>query len=139
MENKQMEIARYDGEGLATLVDGGGWNVLVLNFLPRLGHGAVAQLHCHTETKESFVLLAGKVLLVTATGDEKPEEISAVVMEEGSVYTVGKGVWHATVMTEDAKILLVENTFTTAENTFRAELTEAQAQQIVALGKDCFT
>ena len=48
-----LEIKDYDGEGLATLVSGGGWDVLMLNYLPRLGHGAVTQLHRHTETKET--------------------------------------------------------------------------------------
>jgi quercetin dioxygenase-like cupin family protein len=133
-----LEINEYNEDGLATLANGGGWDVLMLNYLPRLGHGAVTQLHRHTETKETFVLLAGKVLLLTATGGEAPEEISGVMMEAGKVYTVDTGVWHATVMTKDAKILLVENSHTTAENTFRAELTDAQTKHVFALGEGNF-
>ncbi len=110
----------------------------MLNYLPRLGHGAVTQLHKHSETKETFVLLAGKVLLLTATGTDAPEEISGVMMETGKVYTTDAGVWHATVMTKDAKLLLVENAHTTADNTFRAELTPAQCAHVLALGKGNF-
>lgn len=133
-----LEIKDYDGEGLATLVNGTGWDVLMLNYLPRLGHGAVTQLHKHTETKETFVLLAGKVMLLTATGKETPEEISGVMMEAGKVYTVQEDVWHGNVMTKDAKLLLVENSHTTAENTFRAPLDEAQIKRILALGEGIF-
>lgn len=133
-----LEIKAYNEDGLATLVNGGEWDVLMLNYLPRLGHGAVTQLHRHTETKETFVLLAGKVLLLTATGDEAPDEISGVMMEAGKVYTVDTAVWHATVMTKDAKLLLVENAHTTAENTFRAELTPDQCARVLALGEGNF-
>ncbi len=133
-----LTIKEYNENGLATLVNGGGWDVLMLNYLPRLGHGAVTQLHRHSETKETFVLLAGKVLLLTATGGEAPEEISGVMMEAGKVYTVDTGVWHATVMTEDAKLLLVENSHTTTENTFRAELNPAQCARVLALGEGHF-
>ncbi len=138
MDKKLMEIQEHNGEGLATLVEGHGWNVLLLNPLPRLAHGAVTQLHKHTETKETFVLLSGKVLLVWASGKDAPDEISGVMMETGKVYTADVGVWHATVMSKDAKILLVENTETTAENTFRAELTAAQAKQVFDLGEGKF-
>lgn len=133
-----LEIRDYDGEGLSTLVGGGGWDVLMLNYLPRLGHGAITQLHKHTETKETFVLLAGKVMLLTATGEEAPEEISGVMMEAGKVYTVDVGVWHGNVMTKDAKLLLVESAHTTAENTFRAPLDEAQTKRVLALGEGIF-
>ncbi len=133
-----MEIKEHGESGLAALIGGGGWDVLMLNYLPRLGHGAVTQLHRHSETKEVFVLLSGSALLLTATGADAPEEIEGVMMESGKVYAVGAGVWHSTVMTEDAKLLLVENSHTTAENTFRAELTPAQCERVLALGEGHF-
>ena len=133
-----LEIKEYNEDGLATLVNGGGWDVLMLNYLPRLGHGGVTQLHKHSETRETFVLLAGKVMLLTATGGEAPEEISGVMMEVGKVYTVDMGVWHGNVMTKDAKLLLVENSYTTAENTFRAPLTHEQAKHVFSLGEGIF-
>lgn len=133
-----LEIKGYNEEGLETLVNGGGWDVLMLNYLPRLGHGGVTQLHRHSETKETFVLLAGKVMLLTATGKDAPEEISGVMMEQGKTYTVDTGVWHGNIMSKDAKLLLVENSFTTAENTFRAPLTDAQVKHVFALGEGNF-
>ncbi len=133
-----LQIQSHEESGLSTLVEGNGWNVLLLNHLPRLSHGAVTQLHKHTQTKETFVLLSGTVLLVWADGEDAPARISGVMMEPGKVYTAECGVWHATVMSEDAKILLVENTNTTAENTFRAELTADQAKQIEKMGEGHF-
>lgn len=133
-----LEIKEHNENGLATLVNGGHWDVLMLNYLPRLGHGGVTQLHMHSETKETFVLLAGKVMLLTATGKNAPEEISGVMMEPGKTYTVDAGEWHGNVMSEDAKLLLVENAFTTADNTFRKELTPAQCAHVLALGEGKF-
>ena len=133
-----LEIKEHNKNGLATLVNGGNWDVLMLNYLPRLGHGGVTQLHMHSETKETFVLLAGKVMLLTATGVEAPEEISGVMMETGKTYTVDAGRWHGNIMSEDAKLLLVENSYTTADNTFRKELTPAQCAHVLALGKEHF-
>ena len=131
-----LTIKEYNEDGLATLVNGGGWDVLMLNYLPRLGHGGVKQLHKHSETKETFVLLAGKVVLLTATGKDAPEEISGVSMEQGKVYTVDTGVWHGNIMSRDAKLLLVENSYTTADNTFRAELAAEQCEKVYALGEE---
>ena len=133
-----IEIKEYNENGLATLVNGGAWDVLMLNYLPRLGHGGVTQLHMHSETKETFVLLAGKVMLLTATGTDAPEEISGVMMETGKTYTVDVGVWHGNVMSEDAKLLLVENSYTTADNTFRKELDAAQCAHVLSLGEGHF-
>ena len=133
-----LEIKEYNENGLATLVSGGNWDVLMLNYLPRLGHGGVKQLHMHSETRETFVLLAGKVMLLTATGVEAPEEISGVMMEMGKTYTVDAGEWHGNVMSEDAKLLLVENSLTTADNTFRKELNDEQCARILALGEGKF-
>ena len=133
-----LEIKEYNENGLATLVSGGNWDVLMLNYLPRLGHGGVKQLHMHSETRETFVLLAGKVMLLTATGVEAPEEISGMMMEMGKTYTVDAGEWHGNVMSEDAKLLLVENSFTTADNTFRKELNDEQCARVLALGEGKF-
>lgn len=133
-----LEIKAYNENGLETMVNGGNWDVLMLNYLPRLGHGGVKQLHKHSETKETFVLLSGKVMLLTATGDKAPLEISGVMMETGKVYTVDAGVWHGNIMSEDAKLLLVENAYTTVENTFRAELDPAQCARVLSLGEGNF-
>lgn len=133
-----LTIKDYQEEGLCPMVNGGAWDVLMLNYLPRLGHGGVTQLHMHSETKETFVLLAGKVMLLTATGVDAPGEIAGVMMEMGKTYTVDAGVWHGNIMSKDAKLLLVENAHTTAENTFRKELNDAQCAHVLALGEGHF-
>lgn len=133
-----LTIKDYQEEGLCPMVNGGAWDVLMLNYLPRLGHGGVTQLHMHSETKETFVLLAGKVMLLTATGVDAPGEIVGVMMEMGKTYTVDAGVWHGNIMSKDAKLLLVENAHTTAENTFRKELNDAQCAHVLALGEGHF-
>ena len=138
MNDKLFEKASYSENGLGTLVEGGAWNVLMLNYLPRLAHGAVTNLHKHTETKESFVLLAGKAMLLTATGEASPAEIDGVMLEPLTVYTVKPGVWHGTVMTEDAQILLVETADTTTDNTFREDLSPEQIELVKKLGEGKF-
>ena len=136
---KLLEQRRYEGQGMDTAVEGGSWNVMFLNYLPRLGYGGVDNMHMHTETKETFVLLAGKAMLFVAEGEGRPgDDIKGVWMEPGQTYTVKAGVWHCNMMSEDAKFLLVENADTTTDNTFREKLTEAQIAHVHNLAKPYF-
>ena len=52
------------------------------------------------------------------------ESMRRVPMEYGKVYTIRKGVWHGISVSKDAKVLIVENTDTTKENSFHKLLSE---------------
>ena len=136
MENKLYLFADHTAEGLSpALTSEDGWDVMFLNPLERLLAGNVKDMHKHTETRECFALVKGKAVLYTADGGDAPENIDARELQIGTICVVPKNVWHATAMTEDAKILLIENSNTTTENTFRCPLTEEQATLVAEMGK----
>lgn len=85
----------------------------------------------HLETDESFILLEGKAVLFAAGGEDAPDELEHYIMEPGVIYTVPKGIWHTQAMSEDAKILLIENSGTVAENSPRCPITQQQQQQVI--------
>ena len=131
-----VEVKEYGGEGIGGLLEAKEYACLFLNFLPRLVPEKVTSMQKHTETDETFVLLNGQAMLFLADGEEKPEHISCVKLEEGKSYTVPLGLWHAPVMSEDAKIFLVENIGTVDANSPRLPLTEEQMALVRELGKD---
>ena len=134
---KQLIMERqHDGKGIGGEIAAKDYLCSFLNFLPRLVPEKVVSMQKHTETDETFVLLQGKAMLFLADGEDRPERISAVRLEPGRSYTVPLGVWHAPVMSEDAKIFLVENNNTVDRNSPRLGLSEEQMAVVRKLGKD---
>ncbi len=126
----------YDGEGVGGELAANEYRCSFLNYLPRLIPEKVVSMQKHTESDETFVLLAGRAELFLADGDERPEQIRCVKLEKEKSYTVPLGVWHAPVMSKDAKILLIENNNTTDDNSPRVPLSEKQMAEVRKLGKD---
>lgn len=131
-----LRISEYDGSGIGGEQFCGEFLVSVLNFLPRLVPEKVTSMQKHTETDECFILLAGKALLYLADGADRPENVSCRRLEANKIYTVPKGVWHQPVMSEDAKILLVEKSNTVDANSPRLPLTAEQLEAVRSLGAD---
>lgn len=81
--------------------------------LAYLGHcerfGSLTGMERHLQTDEAFVLLRGSASLYV--------EDAVTQMETGVVYNVKKGEWHHIVVSEDASVLVIENSDTTPENT----------------------
>ena len=125
-----IRIAEYNGQGIGGEVDGRGYTILLLNFLPRLKAECIADMQYHMETDESFILLEGSAVLFAAEKAERPSELTAYKLEKGKIFTVPCGVWHTQSMTEDARILLVESCGTVAENSPRCPIGEAQKEFI---------
>ena len=137
MENKHYLYAEHTAEGLSpALTSEDGWDVMLLNCADRLKVGNAKDMHKHSMTRECFALIKGRAVLYTAGGMDAPENIEARELQIGTICVVPKNIWHATVMTEDAKILLVENSDTTTENTFRCPLTETQIESITSMANE---
>ena len=134
MENL-LNVTKYEGPGIGGIVEGREYTILLLNYLPRLSPDKITDMQRHLETDESFILLQGKAVLFAAEDAEKPGDLEHYVMEPGVIYTVPKNIWHTQAMTEDAKILLVENSGTVAENSPRHPITGEQMAQIKAWGE----
>ena len=135
IEERLLEVKEYTTKGYAPVVDYGVWRVAVLNYNEDALPQNIAKLERHNETDEVFVLLKGKCILIIGDGDEKATAIYAQDMEPLKVYDVKKAVWHSTVLSEDASLLIVENMDTTMENSPRYILTEDQRHQLVELAR----
>lgn len=134
MENKIL-CSEYSGESIGGVVNCGDFMVSLLNFLPRLVPEKTESMQKHTETDECFILLSGRAMLYTADGADAPENISARTLEYGKIYTVPRELWHAPVLSRDAKVLLVEKNNTAAENSPRKMLSDEQKKAVRMLGQ----
>ena len=127
---------QYNGEGIGGELAANNYLCSFLNYLPRLVPERVVTMQKHTESDETFVLLKGKAALFLADGQAKPENIIFIKLEKEKSFTVPLGIWHAPIMSEDAKIFLVENKNTVESNSPRVGLTEEQIEMVRELGKD---
>ena len=105
-----IEIYDYKDEGYKRQMSYGSWTVALANYTDKWRRGNTTYIERHLETDEVFVLLMGEGSLLIG------EEMREVKMELGKLYNVTAGEWHQLVVSEDAKILIVENDNTSAEN-----------------------
>ena len=131
-----IRISEHDGSGIGGETLCGEFLVSMLNFLPRLVPEKVVSMQKHTETDECFILLQGKAMIFLADGMDKPENITCCTLELNRIYTVPKGVWHQPVMSENARILLVEKSNTVDANSPRLPLTDGQIADVRRLGAE---
>ena len=107
-ESNSIEIFEYTGEGYEKTMHYEAWRVAFLNYAERFDK--IMYLERHLLTDEVFVLLTGKAKLII--GEDKQE----YRMEPNKIYNVKRAVWHAVKVSEDAKLLIVENHNTATEN-----------------------
>lgn len=106
----RIEITQHDGTGYTPLVDYQSWRVAICNYSPTAKRGEIPYIERHMETDEVFVHLAGEVSLLIG------KEMTEYKLEPGKVYNVKRGEWHCLCMSEDGKVLIVENVDTSKEN-----------------------
>ena len=109
MEN--VEISRFTGPGFQVMAQFEGWKIGLLRYNERFS--ACREMERHMETDEVFLLLEGSAVLCIE--DQK------IPMEKCTVYNVKKAVWHHIVVSEDATVLVVENSNTSRDNTEKKE------------------
>jgi hypothetical protein len=125
-----LEVLDYTKEGYSPVVDYDTWRVAVLNFSNDLLPQNIKALQRHNETDEVFVLLSGRCILFIGDGDEKVTDIFAENMQPFKIYNVKKSVWHSHTLSQDAKLLIVENRNTTFDNSPFCPLTVIQQKMI---------
>ena len=126
MSDNNLEITTYEGEGYFPLVNFETWRVAFLRFSVNQAPPHITSMERHLETDEIFVLLTGQALLFTAGTGEKPAELAAELMQPCKLYNVKRALWHATVLSQAATVLIVENQNTSPENSAFADLTSEQ-------------
>ena len=106
----ELEVFEYNGDGYNPTMNFESWRVAFANFGEHFDRKRYNYLERHLLTDEVFVLISGEASLVIG------KDFRETVMEKGKIYNVKKGVFHALLMSEDAKVLIVENHNTSSCN-----------------------
>ncbi len=130
-----IEIREHNGPDYKPLVDYQNWRVALMNYTPDLTPDKINRMQKHTETDEVFVLMTGRCMLFIGEGQEAVSKVHAVDMEPYKLYNVKRGVWHSHTFSEDARVLIVENRDTVAENSPFVPLSESQCSEVEELAK----
>lgn len=110
-KDKDLEIYGNDASGYEKTMNYESWRVAIANYAERFDKNKFTKMERHLLTDEVFVLLSGEAELVLG------KEMRYVSLEAGKLYNVKAGAWHNILMSEDAKVLIVENHNTGLENT----------------------
>ena len=108
-EAMEYEVFEYNGVGYDRTMHFGEWRVAFLNYAERFDK--IDKLERHMLTDEVFVLLEGRAVLIIG------EDQKIVELEKNKIYNVKQAIYHAIKVTEDAKVLIVENHNTSKDNT----------------------
>ena len=127
MDAAFLRTEEYSGEGLKRVVESGSWFVGTKNWKPANDAAEFDMMERHLETDEVFVLLDGHcTLLVACADDGSCRDIRCVPMQAQKVYCIPKGIWHNTITSRDAKLILAENRDTSDANSEIHRLNEAE-------------
>ena len=130
-----MNILNYEfnGEGMQLVFENEKWTVGIKNWKPANDVTGIDCLERHNKTDELFVLVEGSCTLVYANETEGGLEFGAVKMEKDKVYNIPATLWHNTITCKDTKMILIEDSNTSMENSDILNLTEAQIAEMRSL------
>lgn len=127
-----MKIQSYEfsGQGMSRVYENEKWTVGVKNWKPMNDISGIDRLERHNETDELFVLLQGKCTLVFANENHDGIMIDYVRMEPFKVYNIPKALWHNTITEQNTKLLLIEDSSTSSQNSNEMMLSTNQIDEI---------
>ena len=130
-----MNILNYEfnGKGMQRVFENEKWTVGIKNWKPANDVTGIDCLERHNKTDELFVLVEGSCTLVYANETEGGLEFGAVKMEKDNVYNIPATLWHNTITCKDTKMILIEDSNTSMENSDILNLTEAQIAEMRSL------
>ncbi len=120
----------YDGEGMKRVFENEKWTVGIKNWKPANDITGIDCLERHNKTDELFVLVAGSCTLIYANETSDGYQFEAVKMEPHKVYNIPATLWHNTVTRKDTKMILIEDSNTSMENSDILTLTKEQIKTI---------
>ena len=105
-----LAVGRHTAPGYAAVIDSDlDWIAAVINGgSPAVSLTPQKTLAYHPDTDEVFLLTRGKNALLVAPPGEEVKEVTVLPMEPNVAYNVKRGTWHASVMSEDATMLVAE-------------------------------
>jgi len=128
-----LEIHQSNRPGFQPVLGFPSWRVGFLNFASNLVPDRITELQRHDESDDLFILLSGDCVLIMGEGEESVSHLFVQKMEPEKIYDIKRGVWHSHVLSEDAKVLIVENENTSPLNSPRIRLTAAQRAELLHL------
>lgn len=130
-----MNILEYEfnGEGMSRVFENEKWTVGIKNWKPANDVTGIDCLERHNQTDELFVLIAGECTLVYANETENGIVFDAVKMEKNKVYNIPATLWHNTITQKDTKMILIEDSNTSMENSDILNLDSEQVQKVRSL------
>ena len=130
-----MNIAeyRFDGEGMQRVFENEKWTVGIKNWKPANDITGIDCLERHNLTDELFVLVAGSCTLVYANETENGLEFGSVKMEPNKVYNIPATLWHNTITCKDTKMILIEDSSTSMDNSDIYNLNEEELATVKEL------
>ena len=131
----KIESYEFTGEGMTRVYKKKKWMVGIKNWKPANDITGIDCLERHNKTDELFILLAGSCTLLYANETADGLEINKVEMEPMKVYNIPATLWHNTVTKKDTKMILVEDSSTSMENSDIYNLSAEQIETIKGLVK----
>ena len=125
----------YGGAGYNPVVDFKSWRVAVLNYIDELECDQIKWIQKHNETDEAFILLSGKCILFIFDGSDFPDRLYSESLIPGKIYNVKAGTWHTHTLSEDARVLIVENSDTRLWNSPRIKVDEVYREEFIRITK----
>nr|WP_317377485.1 cupin [uncultured Faecalimonas sp.] len=129
----KIENYAFEGEGMQRVFENEKWTVGIKNWKPANDITGIDCLERHNKTDELFVLVEGSCTLIYANETENGLELGAVKMEPDKVYNIPARLWHNTVTCKDTKMILIEDSNTSMENSDILSLNESQIARVKEL------
>lgn len=132
-----MEILSYEfnAEGMNRVYENKKWMVGIKNWKPANDITGIDCLERHNLTDELFILLEGECHLLFANETENGLDIQSIKMERSKVYNIPAALWHNTVTCKDTKMILVEDSSTSMDNSDLKTLSEIDLVKVKELVK----
>lgn len=130
IDDSELEILSYDGEGYLPLLRFGAWRVAELRYCDELLPQNIGKLQRHDGTDEAFVLLAGHCTLFLGGRGPGIGEIGAQPLEPLRIYNIRRGTWHSHTLSRDATVLIIENEDTCGANSPELPLSPQQRRTL---------
>ena len=124
------DVYENNNEGILCVYKNEKWLVSIKNWKPDNDINGIAHLEIHHSTDEQFILAAGKAILITAERENDHFEIELTLMEQGKVYNVPKEVWFYSITQKDTKMMYVQDSNCSMENSDFMNLSDSEISYI---------
>jgi ureidoglycolate hydrolase len=127
---QHIENFAFTGEGMTRVYENSKWMVGIKNWKPSNDITGIDCLERHNKSDELFVLLEGSCSLIYANQTDEGLVLNVVPMEKNRVYNIPQSLWHNTVTKKSTKMILIEDSSTSGDNSDILTLDENQVKEI---------